>query len=84
MNLTVIPTKETLQKGNYQYQETAKAGVFVLRNVYSDLLERIFSYKKYTSEQYSAGKHYVQNYVLGHSHPSIILAIKRDHFVLTM
>ena len=31
----VIPTKETLQKGNYQYQETAKAGVFVLRNVYS-------------------------------------------------
>ena len=23
----VIPTKETLQKGNYQQQETAKAGV---------------------------------------------------------
>ena len=72
----VIPTKETLQKGNYQQQETAKAGVFVLRNVYSDLLERYFHRKNITSEQYSAGKHYVQNYVLGHSHPSIISSYK--------
>ena len=72
----VIPTKETLKKGNYQHQETAKAGVFVLRNVYSDLLERYFHRKNISSEQYSAGKHYVQNYVLGHSHPSIISSYK--------
>jgi hypothetical protein len=72
----VIPTKETLQKGNYQHQETAKAGVFVLRNVYSDLLERYFHRKNISSEQYSAGKHYVHNYVLGHSHPSIISSYK--------
>ena len=68
----IIPTKDTLQKNNYQYQETAKAGVFVLRNVHSDLLERYFYRKNISSEQYSAGKNYVQNYVLGHSHPSII------------
>ena len=74
----VIPTKETLKKNNYQHIETAKAGVFVLKNVDCDILNKYLSRKDISNSQYSAGTKYYMNYKIGHSHPSTVSSIYQD------
>ena len=75
-NEIILPTAETVKKGNYKYLETAKAGTFILKNVDCDILNKYLSRKDISNSQYSAGTKYYMNYKIGHSHPSVISSYK--------
>jgi len=75
-NEIILPTAETVKKGNYKYLETAKAGTFILKNVDCDILNKYLSRKDISNSQYSAGTKYYMNYKIGHNNPSIISSYK--------
>ena len=77
-NEIILPTAETVKKGNYKYLETAKAGTFILKNVDCDILNKYLSRKDISNSQYSAGTKYYMNYKIGHSHPSTVSSIYQD------